>query len=118
MRDDVIGGGDPFDTLVGRPFEIAVNAAGDLVFFDSADLPHPPPGHRPGQAVEHGGNRTYRFSGDGLAASNAALGPGPLAFDAAGDLFFSDGDHARSGGRRRSWRQFPRRQATGPSVFR
>ena len=95
LRDDVIDGGDPFNTFVGGPFEMAVNAAGDLAFFDRQTCRIRRLDVTQNKLFNVAGNGTCGFSGDGLAASNAALNPGPLAFDAAGNLFFADGNHGR-----------------------
>ena len=91
----MIDGGDPFNTFVGGPFEMAVNAAGDLVFFDRQTCRIRRLDVTQNKLFNVAGNGTCGFFGDGLAASNAALNPGPLAFDAAGNLFFSDDNHAR-----------------------
>jgi hypothetical protein len=93
-RDDLVEGGDAFNTYVGFPAEMAVAPNGDVVFFDRNTCLV-----RRVDAQGHlwavAGNGTCGFSGDGFSAGLASLSFGQMAYDAAGNLFLADGTNAR-----------------------
>ena len=94
-RDDIVEGGDAFNTFVGQPMEIAVSPNGNLVFFDRSTCLIRRLDVAQGRLFTVAGNGTCGFSGDGASASLASLSYGPMAFDAAGNLFIADGTYAR-----------------------
>ena len=93
-RDDLVEGGDAFNTYVGGPAELVVSPTGDVVFFDRntclirrLDAQ--------GRLWAVAGNGTCGFSGDGFSAGLASLSYGQMAFDRAGNLFLADYTNAR-----------------------
>jgi uncharacterized repeat protein (TIGR01451 family) len=95
LRDDVIDGGDPFATFVGSPYEMAVDGAGNVVFFDRQTCMIRRLDVAQNKVFNVAGTGTCGYSGDGGPASSASVSYGPMTFDAAGNLFLSDGSYAR-----------------------
>ena len=89
-RDDYVEAGHPFNTYVGFPWEMTVDAAGDLVFFDrnSCRLRRLDMGLN--QLFSVAGNGTCGNTGDGFNALSAAISVSHLTYDATGNLFFTD----------------------------
>lgn len=89
-RDDIVEGGDAFNTYVGSPFELAVTPTGDVVFFDHSTCRVRRLDLVQSRLFAVAGNGTCGFSGDGFSPDQASISPGPMAFDAAGHLFLAD----------------------------
>lgn len=88
-------GGAATNAELNDPFDVAVDAAGNLFIADSSN-------HRIRKVSTSGiittvaGIGTNAFSGDGGAATNAAMAyPSGIAVDAAGNLFIGDTGNAR-----------------------
>jgi len=80
---------------LNNPFKITVDSSGNLFIADSSN-------HRirkvstSGTITTVAGNGSAGFSGDGAAATNAALNnPGSVAFDSSGNLFIADAQNHR-----------------------
>ena len=94
-RDDLIEGGDAFDTFVGFPEELALNPSGDVVFFDRETCRIRRLDVAQSRLFAVAGNGVCGFSDDGASAGLASLSHGHMAFDAAGHLFLADSSNAR-----------------------
>ncbi|MEW6684219.1 MAG: HYR domain-containing protein, partial [Nitrospirota bacterium] len=95
LRDDLVDGGDPFNTFIGQPVELALHPGGDLVFFDRYTCRIRRLDFAQNRVFSFGGNGNCAFSGDGGPAAQAALSLSNMAFDAAGHLLLADRSHAR-----------------------
>ena len=96
LRDDLIDGGDAFATFVGVPRELAVTPAGDVLFYDGQTCRIRRLDLVQSKIFNVAGNGSCGFAGDGQSALNAALVvDGPMAFDAAGNLFIVQGNDGR-----------------------
>jgi uncharacterized protein (TIGR03437 family) len=83
-------GGAATSAQLAFPTRITLDSSGDLYIADSVN-------HRVREVNSQGvintfaGNGNFRFSGDGGAATGAALsGPGSVAFDSAGNMYIAD----------------------------
>ncbi len=82
------GGGPATSANVNEPFSVAFDGAGNLFISALNIIRKVSPS---GIISTVGGNGTYGYSGDGGSAANAALtGPGTLALDGAGNIYFAD----------------------------
>jgi hypothetical protein len=97
-------GGPATSAELDDPFQVTVDAAGNLVLsdFDRVRVAADRTGTFYGQAMTAGdiytvaGNGTRGFSGDGGPATSAELGgPGKVAIDAAGNLVIPDSSNSR-----------------------
>jgi uncharacterized repeat protein (TIGR01451 family) len=89
-RDDYVEAGHPFNTYVGFPWEMTVDAAGDLVFFDRNSCRLRRLDMAQDRLFSVAGNGTCGNTGDGFNALSASIAVSNLTYDAAGNLFFSD----------------------------
>ena len=96
-RDDLVDGGDAFDTYVGFPAELALNPSGDVVFFDRDTCRIRRLDVAQSRLFAVAGNGVCGFSGDGASAGFASISHGQMAFDAAGHLFLADSAMHASG---------------------
>jgi uncharacterized repeat protein (TIGR01451 family) len=92
-RDDYVEGGHPFNTYVGFPWEMVVDPAGDLVFFDRNSCRLRRLDMAQNQLFSVAGNGTCGNTGDDFNALSASIAVSNLAYDAAGNLFFADGSN-------------------------
>ena len=76
------------------PQSVAVDAAGNLYVADSFNN-RVRKVAKDGVITTVGGSGAFGFSGDNGPATSAALSPGAIAVDAAGDLYVSDTDNRR-----------------------
>ena len=89
-RDDDVEGGHPFNTYVGFPWQMIVDSAGDLVFFDRNTCRLRRLDRAADRLFSVAGNGTCGNTGDGFNALSASISVSNLAYDASGNLFFSD----------------------------
>lgn len=89
-RDDYVEAGNAFTTYVGFPWEMTVDAAGDLIFFDRNSCRLRRLEIASNQLFSVAGNGTCGNTGDGFNALSASIEVSNLAYDAAGNLFFTD----------------------------
>jgi uncharacterized repeat protein (TIGR01451 family) len=89
-RDDYVEAGHPFNTYVGFPVEMTVDAAGDLVFFDRNSCRLRRLDMAQDRLFSVAGNGTCGNTGDDFNALSASIAVSNLAYDAAGNLFFAD----------------------------
>ena len=90
-RDDYVEAGHPFNTYVGFQWEMTVDAAGDLIFFDRNSCRLRRLDMAANQLFSVAGNGTCGNTGDGFNALSASIVVSNLTYDATGNLFFSDG---------------------------
>jgi sugar lactone lactonase YvrE len=87
-------GGDGGPATAARlnvPFDVAVDAAGNIFIADSFNSRVREVNHATGKIATVAGNGTAGYSGDGGPATAAELSdPDGLALDAAGDIFIAD----------------------------
>jgi len=84
-------GGPAASARLNGPFDVAYDAAGNLVFSDTGNHKIRRVDARTGAITTVAGSGTKGFSGDGGPATSAHLDePYGIANDAAGDLFFAD----------------------------
>jgi uncharacterized repeat protein (TIGR01451 family) len=95
LRDDLVEAGDAFNTYVGFPAELALNPAGEVVFFDLQTCRIRKLNLAQGRLFGVAGNGVCGFSGEGLSAGLASITHGQMAFDAAGNLFLANVETAR-----------------------
>lgn len=94
-RDDLVDGGNPFNTFIGQPVELAIDSAGDVYFFDRYTCRIRRLDVTQNLVFNFAGNGNCAFSGDGFGALQAALSAGNMAFDASDNLFLADSANAR-----------------------
>jgi hypothetical protein len=95
LRDDIVDGGDPFNTFVGLPFQMAISPSGNPAFFDLQTCRIRRLDVAQNKLFNVAGNGSCGFSGDGGPASSASVNQGDMAYDSAGNLFVSDLNNSR-----------------------
>ncbi len=89
-------GGPASSAYIDGPEEIAIDPAGNIFFYDSANGRIREINHATNIITTVAGGAGQGFSGDGGLATNASLfAPGGLAVDAADDIFIADTQNQR-----------------------
>jgi trimeric autotransporter adhesin len=78
------------NALLNSPTYVAINGSDDIFIQDAVNNRIRLVNHSTGVIKTYVGNGDYAFNGDSILATSAAISPGPLSFDAIGNLFFFD----------------------------
>ena len=85
-------GGPATSARLNVPFDVVVDAAGNLYINDNSRIRKVNSG---GIITTVAGNGGYIYNGDGIPATSAGLNPQGMALDAAGNLYIADSSNHR-----------------------